>query len=137
MEDLTTVDEASLESVEGPYTLQRRHAPPAPSGPHLAIVRLQQADGSWKLDGALAKALGVDRADLRRIARSLGGGEISEEIVATAAAIHFLRTRAFEFMDEWRLVAEKAEAVIARFLAHHPQVQRPEIDHQVATLLGD
>jgi Ca-activated chloride channel family protein len=142
-QELPTLDAAPLESMrfkrvtEGPYLLKRRPAPPAPSGPHLAIVRLQEADGSWKLDGALVKILGVARADLRRITNLLGGGEVSEEIVATAAAIHFLCTRAAEFEDEWRLVVQKAEAFINRFLAHHPKVQRAEVDLQVASLFKD
>jgi Ca-activated chloride channel family protein len=137
MEDLTVADADSLafrEDIEGPYLRKRRLVAPAPSGPHLAIVRLQQADGSWKLDQRLAHALGVKPADLGRIANSLGGGKASEEVAATAAAIHFLRTHAAGFEEEWRLPALKGEAVISRFFAHDLGIDRPAFERQIKGL---
>lgn len=91
----------------------RRHEPDLLA----ALVAAQRADGSWALDAALARLAGVELAALRRLVTELASRATLqydlESIVATAVALHLLRTRAAARADEWRLLADKA----ARWLA--------------------
>lgn len=76
--------------------------------PHDAVAMLQRAEGSWQLNGDLAKAVGLPLRDLKRLADELGG-ENSGAIVATLAALAFLEVKAADCAPEWKLLAEKAE----------------------------
>jgi hypothetical protein len=112
-------------------------APAGGVGAHLDVVRLQQADGSWKLNGELARALGVKLEKLRKIAEKVGKGGTRQEVVATLTALRYLQTRAAEFEGEWRLLAEKAETWLANALAARPARERASVEGQVASLLRD
>ena len=109
--------------------------PSAPRSPHVALARLQRADGSWKLDGRLARALGVPLKDLRDATAVVAGGEAVEALVATLAALRFLRTAAAEFEDEWRPLAAKAEHWLASALASHPPDTRQVVERRISALL--
>jgi len=111
--------------------------PPTTATPHLAVTQLQRADGSWRLDSRLAKALALKVAELRDIAASLDSGEGVESLVATLAALRFLRTRAAEFEDEWRLLGDKAENWLSDAFAQRPPGQRSAIECAVDSLLAD
>lgn len=87
----------------------------APAYERLAM--LQRADGSWLPDAALAKAIGSSLARLRKAARTIDGVVDAETIVATAAALVFLRTKAADAVDEWRALAGKAESWLDAALA--------------------
>jgi Ca-activated chloride channel family protein len=113
---------------------------PSPAGgvgPHLDVVQLQQADGSWKLNGELARALGVKLEKLRKIAETVGKGGTWHDVVATLAALRYLQTRAAHFEGEWRLLAEKAERWLTNALAGRPARERASVEGQVASLLRD
>ncbi|HSK09536.1 MAG TPA: hypothetical protein VK911_08160, partial [Vicinamibacterales bacterium] len=115
-----------------------RMAEPSPASRvpvHMAVVVLQQADGSWRLDAALARELGISLAELRALANSIGEGSGWESLVATLAALRFLRERAWDACDEWRLLAEKAEEWLAGALASLPAGARADIERQVTALL--
>lgn len=85
---------------------------PAVPALHEALAAGQRADGSWPLDAEIARLAGVQPATLRRIAAGLGAPsrpQLDLELaVATAVALHLLRTRAADHADEWRLLADKA-----------------------------
>jgi len=98
------------------------------------LTVLQRADGSWPLDQSLSKAVGVGLAKLRKVARSLQGVDEAEAVVATAAALVWLRTRAAASIDEWRLLAEKAEAWLDGALDGTPY-SREEIEHLIEAVL--
>jgi len=106
-------------------------------GLHLDVVRLQQADGSWKLNGELARALGVKLEKLRKIAETVGKGATWHDVVATLAALRYLQRRAAEFEGEWRLLAEKAERWVTSALGAPPLLDRYAIERAVDSLLAD
>ncbi len=78
--------------------------------PHVTLARLQRAEGSWRLDGPLAAAVGVELEVMRAVAASLPGGPGAGAMVATAAALRFLRARCGRWRPEWTLLAAKAAA---------------------------
>jgi hypothetical protein len=84
---------------------------------HDAVTLLQRADGSWKLDNALAKAVGVKLKTLQRLAEMLRDAPDAETVVATAAALAYLQLNALDSMREWRMLAKKAEAWLDARLA--------------------
>ncbi len=102
---------------------------------HVAVGRLQRADGSWTLDDRLARTLGVSPAELRDVAATFGGGKDVERLVATLAALRVLRLRAAEFEDEWRPLAAKAEAWLAAALASYPPDTRRGVERAISALL--
>ncbi len=108
--------------------------PSSPQRPHVALARLQRADGSWRLDGKLARALGIALADQRKVAASFDGGDV-EALVATLAALRFLNGVAGEFEDEWRPLAAKAERWLAAELASRPPDTRANVERLIFPLL--
>src|SRR5262249_44587006 len=81
-----------------------------PSGMH-AVVLLQQADGSWDLTPALARAIDQDLAELElALPRATGDGDQARRAWATALALARLDDHARNAYDEWRLLAAKARA---------------------------
>jgi len=102
--------------------------------PFAMVVQAQRADGSWRLDDRLATALGIGVDALRHLARRLAGVANADAVVATTAALVFLRTRAANRSDEWRLLAEKAAEWLDRALAgtsHTPD----EVERLVARIM--
>ncbi len=74
----------------------------------IALVELQHADGSWDLDDRLARAIGA--RDVRALESGMGaqrGDPNARRAWATALAIGWLRARAVDVSDEWRLIADK------------------------------
>jgi Ca-activated chloride channel homolog len=123
------------QSMPGGFEPPVSGTPSAPERPHLAVARLQRADGSWTLGAKLAHALGVSLAALRDTAASLGGGDL-EDLVATLAALRFLRTHAAAFEDEWRPLAAKAEAWLVTALAARPSHPGPDDRAHLEALLA-
>jgi hypothetical protein len=80
-----------------------------------AIVALQFADGSWKLDDELARALGwSSEAELLKALSRKPTREAERRAAATALALAWLERECGESRDEWRLLAEKAREWLAR-----------------------
>ena len=93
---------------------EARMAPP-PVRPLDRLVALQRADGSWKLDDALARALGW--ADLKRLRQALGrdlAGEPEKRAAATALALVWLERECADTRDEWHLLAGKGREWLDR-----------------------
>ena len=104
-------------------------APAAPpERPHVAVARLQRADGCWLLTAKLCKVLGVSLDRLRAAAKSLDDGVEARSLVATLAALRFLESQAGDVRDEWRLFAEKAERWLEAALASRPPDTRPRLE---------
>jgi hypothetical protein len=79
------------------------------------LVRLQRADGSWELDGELAKILGQRLKDLERVLTDASRPATeARRAWATALALAWLEKEAPEARDEWRLLAEKARKWLER-----------------------
>ncbi|HEX9189870.1 MAG TPA: hypothetical protein VGB87_22530, partial [Vicinamibacteria bacterium] len=79
------------------------------------LVALQRADGSWKLDDTLARALGF--AGLERLRAALGRDLASQEeqrAAATALALVWLERECAASRDEWRLLAGKGREWLDR-----------------------
>jgi len=134
IKDASTRRHGLPDSLFGPPGLGRS---PGDVGPHLDVVRLQQADGSWSLKGELARALGVKLEKLRKIAETAEKGGTWHDVVATLAALRYLQTRAADFEGEWRLLAEKAERWLATALAGRLARERASVEGRVAALLRD
>ena len=93
---------------------EARMAPP-PVRPLDRLVALQRADGSWKLDDALARALGW--GDLKRLRQALGrdlAGEPEKRAAATALALVWLERECADTRDEWHLLAGKGREWLDR-----------------------
>ncbi|MGE5357622.1 MAG: VWA domain-containing protein, partial [Bacteroidales bacterium] len=110
---------------------------PQSYGPHVALARLQQADGSWRADDKLANAIGVDLRALRAVARGIEPTKAAEALVATLAALRFLETRAAEAEIEWRLLAQKAVAWLARTVPSFEPDVVDELRARVAQLIQE
>jgi hypothetical protein len=108
---------------------------PGPARSHVALARLQRADGSWELDRRLCVVLGVERGEIDAIVKVLGRDREAKTVVATLAALRFLETRGADAREEWRLLAEKAEQWLAKALASRPAHIREELEQRLAALL--
>ena len=75
----------------------------------LQLVLLQQINGSWALDAALASILGRSVPDLEAACPVRCEGDVCT-IWATVLAVEYLETRHGAQRDEWELVAMKAES---------------------------
>ena len=73
------------------------------------LIALQQAEGSWALDAALASILGRSVSDLEAACPVRCEGDM-RTIWATVLAVEYLETRHGAQRDEWELVAMKAES---------------------------
>jgi Ca-activated chloride channel homolog len=86
-----------------------------------ALVRLQQADGSWHLTKELAAIIGHDFDDIEA---AIPGAVPSDEIVrrawATALAVAWLHEHAHDEFDQWRLIATKAQRWLAQVTVVRP-----------------
>jgi hypothetical protein len=91
-------------------------APPLPATRPLdRVVALQRADGSWKLDDTLARALGW--ADLERLQQALGqelADEQEKRAAATALALVWLERECTNSRDEWRMLGTKGREWLDR-----------------------
>lgn len=88
---------------------QRTPATSRPAGLD-TLVALQAADGSWELTSELAAILGRSVAELEAVVTGAAGAPPSvRRAWATALAIAWLRRNADSWVDEWRLLANKAE----------------------------
>ena len=99
--------------------LSRARASGRPTGasvrPLDRLIALQRADGSWVLDGELAKALGWRSA--KQLLKALGrtpSGEPEKRAAATALAVVWLERECQDARDEWQLLAEKAREWLSR-----------------------
>ena len=108
---------ATLRDLAAPQSAasaEARMAPP-PVRPLDRLVALQRADGSWKLDDALARALGW--ADLKRLRQAVGrdlAGEPEKRAAATALALVWLERECADTRDEWHLLAGKGREWLDR-----------------------
>ena len=76
-----------------------------------ALVALQRADGSWDLTAELAGIVGRALNDLESaLDGTTGKEEDARRAWATALALVWLRTRAGDVEDEWKLLAAKGRA---------------------------
>ena len=75
------------------------------------LVALQRADGAWNLTAEFAAAIG---GKLKNLERALPPNDRDNDdrrrALATVVALAWLRQSAAEFVDEWTLLARKAEA---------------------------
>ncbi len=98
-------------------SVERHYSPDIHTQDHDAVTLLQRADGSWKLDKALAKAVGLKLKTLQGLAEGLQDVPDAETVIATAVALAYLQLRAPDSRREWRLLARKAEAWLDARLA--------------------
>ena len=82
--------------------------PHTTSDKHTALISLQQADGNWQFNTALATVLAKPLEKLESSCPVPCKGNI-REIWATILALAFLETVCARQKDEWELVAFKAE----------------------------
>lgn len=106
-----------------------------PGRPHVVVAMLQQADGSWALDEALAAAVGCSLRELKPLARRVGRDAEAAALVATLAAVRFLEANAGDVRDEWRLLALKAEVWLSKVLAGRPSIDRADLERRIASLV--
>ena len=85
------------------------HRAPSSQQGSLQLVLLQQIDGSWALDAALASILGRSVPDLEAACPVRCDGDM-RTIWATVLAVEYLEIRHGAQRDEWELVAMKAES---------------------------
>ncbi len=105
--------------------------------PHVTLARLQRAEGSWRLDAELAAAVGAAPAALESVAAGLGVGPVGGALVATAAALRFLRVRCAAHESEWALLAAKAARWLGTALAAAGNAPTPrELDALLAAAVG-
>ena len=96
------------------------------------LMALQFADGTWMIDGPLAKVVGVPLDHLKkaleaiasRYAAAAGTPQLPapgtrarvavERVVATALALRWLERHCFDTRDEWRFAADKSHAWLAQ-----------------------
>jgi Ca-activated chloride channel homolog len=95
-----------------PCYLRRSEEPPRHARrEHDALVEQQAADGSWDLTPGLAQAVG---SEIDQLMRALGNAapadDVSRRALATALAVTWLRTRAWDARAEWEMLADKALA---------------------------
>ncbi|XP_063157122.1 von Willebrand factor A domain-containing protein 5A-like [Candoia aspera] len=81
-----------------------RSSPEEEESPHLKLVSLQNADGSWPHGSALATILGLSEAEMAAKAPA----HVASDIWATVLAILWLHLNAAEQKDEWELLEGKA-----------------------------
>ncbi len=79
-----------------------------------ALVSLQRADGSWELDGDLARATGTVLSELKAAIANEKDQKLAAKALATALALIWLEKKAPGQKDEWRLLARKAEGWLAK-----------------------
>ncbi|XP_042371032.1 von Willebrand factor A domain-containing protein 5A-like isoform X1 [Plectropomus leopardus] len=75
-----------------------------PRDPLLQLVSLQNASGSWKLDPALAAALGKTQEEVENTKPS----GVNQDVWATTLALIWLHGYEKDAQDEWELLAMKA-----------------------------
>jgi Ca-activated chloride channel homolog len=81
----------------------------------LELVRQQRADGGWDLSARFAAALDYPLADLEAALPGVTGGrEEAQRAWATALALAWLERQAMEWLDDWRLLADKARRWLDR-----------------------
>jgi Ca-activated chloride channel family protein len=81
----------------------------------LAIIVAQQADGSFEASKELCTGTKVSRLDLETAARMLGCDlGLAKSIVATLLALEVFHTKFADRIDEWRMLADKAERWLAK-----------------------
>ena len=91
-------------------------AAPAPQGPNQAplvntlssIITIQQANGSWKLDGTLAQLLSKTQKTLEENCPTECQGTMAA-VWATVLVLTLLRMKYSSQQEEWELIAMKAE----------------------------
>lgn len=78
--------------------------------PHVRLVRLQRADGSWELDDRLMEAMGGRFLDWDGLLRQVDGPDDDERrrALATALAVAWLERHAPHYRDEWERASDKA-----------------------------
>ncbi len=73
------------------------------------LVQLQRADGSWDLTKDLAKILGKKLRSLEQAITDVAGDrDLARRAWATALAVRWLAVEAADLVDEWELLAKKA-----------------------------
>ncbi|XP_069496721.1 von Willebrand factor A domain-containing protein 5A-like [Ambystoma mexicanum] len=71
----------------------------------LELISLQRADGSWKLDGALALTLATTEEEL--VAKN-PGQDMDSAVWATVLALIWLHSTSADHQEEWELLERKA-----------------------------
>lgn len=81
----------------------------------ISILMLQQAEGWFILERALAELAGRSLDELEKWARELNipGGVDAAKVLATVLAVHLLRTKAAAEEDLWCIGVRKAETLLA------------------------
>jgi Ca-activated chloride channel family protein len=78
------------------------------------LVALQRADGSWELDGELARAVSATlRSFEKALTAAVGDAGTARRALATAIALEWLEKHAAGERDEWELLAAKATRWLA------------------------
>ena len=78
-----------------------------------SIITIQQANGSWKLDGTLAQLLSMTQETLEGNCPAECQG-IMAAVWATVLVLTLLRLKYSSQQEEWELIAMKAEAWVKR-----------------------
>ena len=89
--------------------------PAPPARPLDRLVALQNADGSWPLTDALARALGW--SGVKGLLLAFGrvvSGDTEKRAAATALALAWLERECGKSRDEWRLLAAKGRECLDR-----------------------
>jgi Ca-activated chloride channel family protein len=104
-------------SLAGASDLSRRVEDPVATAMHALIV-LQRADGSWDLTRKFASAIGQVLSNLETPRTGTASDrEEKRRAWATALALAWLQDHASGYIDEWRLLAEKARTWLERVAA--------------------
>jgi hypothetical protein len=96
----------------------------------LALASLQRADGSWRLEPALANLLERELRELENAVPAAPTNRLARDAWATALAVAWLERHAATLEHEWRLLADKAR----RWLDAH--VQGSDIGAAATQFLG-
>ncbi len=77
----------------------------------LELVRIQHVSGRWVMDAELEKLTGIEESILAGVLEKVGH---RAEVLGTLVALYALMTRHHDREAEWRLIADKAVAWLAK-----------------------
>ncbi|XP_069852172.1 von Willebrand factor A domain-containing protein 5A-like isoform X1 [Dipodomys merriami] len=111
-----TMTYQSCDAVKAPFLSQNTQASSSKGGHKselgfrretsiMFLVYLQNADGSWNLDGALAQVLGLNFEDMQT---SYPDEQVDGSDWATMLAVLWLHANCRDLKDEWHLLERKA-----------------------------
>ena len=120
LDAVPSVDSSLVARLKGALR-SRGRKPATPVDGFMRLTLAQRADGSFRLDEATLRELGLEASALARAAEQLGGGAAAEAVVHTAVALVLLERRFAEREDEWRMLADKAQRWLDRQAVALPQ----------------